>query len=78
MDGETKFPGMMIMNIHNVILDGDGEWKTKCTVTASCAGSTTTKTSTSKFCGDGWPCSGKGELVGTFDDKYYPEIIEAN
>ncbi|MDP2928388.1 MAG: hypothetical protein Q8N80_06300 [Candidatus Omnitrophota bacterium] len=66
-------PGMMIININDVTLGGVWEeWKTKCTVTASCAGSTTTNSSTSKFWGDG---GGRGLNIGLFIDDYYPEII---
>ena len=57
-------PGMMVINIEDVILDGP--WKTKCTVNASCGG---TSTSTSKF---------DGGNIGGFSDEYYPEIKEAN
>jgi len=75
-DGETDFLGMMIVEIDNVTLDK--EWKAKSTSTASCAGSSSVKVSTSKFWGDG---GGRGQNIGEpggYNDDYYPEILEAN
>lgn len=67
-DVAPHFRGMMVANIKEVFLDGD--WWTSCDVSVSCGGSSFSK---SKF--TGYP-SGEGELVGTFQDIYYPEIIE--
>jgi len=64
-------PGMMVININNVTLDtlDDESWETSCKVVSSCGG-----TSFSKARFDGYNDAGKGELVGTFNDTYYPEI----
>jgi hypothetical protein len=68
------FPGMMIKNLHDVTLS-DEEWKTRCQAVSSCGATSESK---SKFCGEGWPCGGKGDLIGKFRDIFYPEIIETN
>jgi hypothetical protein len=66
-DVAPDYPGMMIINIQSVTLDGN--WETTSTVNASSGGTATTSTSTSKF---------DGGDIGTFKDAYYPEIIRAN
>jgi hypothetical protein len=68
------FPGMMVMNIQDVQLS-DESWQTDCKAVSSCGATSSSK---SKFCGKGWPCGGKGSLLGSFQDNYEPEITFAD
>jgi hypothetical protein len=65
---------MMVINIDRVELS-DETWQTDCLAVSSCGATSHSK---SKFCGQGWGCSGKGELLGAFSATYEPEITEAD
>jgi len=70
----VHWPGMMVTNIHDVTLS-DESWQTDCLAVSSCGASRHSK---SKFCGRGWPCGGKGDLLGAFRDRYESEITVAD
>jgi len=66
------FPGWMVHNIQDATLS-DETWQTDCLAVSSCGATSQSK---SKFCGGGWPCGGKGKLLGAFQDIFDPEITE--
>jgi len=71
-DEAKDWPGMMVINIKDVVLDS-GDWKTSCHVTSTCGATSDSK---SKFHAGDNPGGDPGGLVGTFDDSYYPEITD--
>ena len=68
------WPGMMVINIYDVTLS-DESWETDNVAVSSCGAS---RHSRSKFCGQVWPCGGKGDLLGAFRDRYESEITLAD